>query len=431
MVARSFLKLPNKRTRDHSGAQVKEIAGCISFSGFLVPVVADSKGVVRAGVGRVLAADLLGLKEIPVIRLERLSEARMRAFTLADNKLAEKSRWNREALAAEFLDLPNLLLAEDLDIEMTGFSAAEIDQIVIDYDESREPADDIDPKDLKQEAVSEIGQLWLLGAHKLSCADASDIGCLKRMLGAELASAAFMDPPYNRKVADIVGRGRAKHDEFAQASGEMTKQEFTAFLESSLGAACSVSRSGAVHFVCMDWRHLPELFEASDRVYGKILNLAVWNKTNAGQGSFYRSQHEHVGIFCVGKDQHLNNVQLGRHGRSRSNVWTYAGVNSFRAGRMEDLRAHPTVKPIQLVIDALLDCTRRNDIVLDTFLGSGTTLLAAERVGRRFVGTEIEPRYVDLAIRRWQQLTGKDAVLAESGRCFDEVAEEIGGCRGG
>ena len=233
---------------------------------------------------------------------------------------------------------------------------------------------------------------------------------------------AFLDPPYNVRVKSVVGRGRIKHAEFAMASGEMSASEFTAFLKETLGTAANVSKDGAVHYVCMDWRHVAELIEASRDVYGEILNLAVWIKSNAGQGSFLRSQHELIGVFRVGEAKHLNNVELGRHGRSRSNVWHYAGVNTFRAGRLDELAVHPTVKPTGMVMDALKDCTRRGDIVLDTFAGAGTTILAAERVGRRAYSLELEPKYVDVAIRRWQAFTRRDAVHADTGQTFEDVA---------
>jgi DNA modification methylase len=233
---------------------------------------------------------------------------------------------------------------------------------------------------------------------------------------------AFLDPPYNVRVRSIVGRGRTKHAEFAMASGEMSPSEFTAFLKETLENGARVSHDGAVHYVCMDWRHVAELIEAGREIYGEMLNLVVWEKTNAGQGSFYRSAHELVGVFRVGDAKHLNNVELGRHGRSRSNVWHYAGVNTFRAGRMDELAVHPTVKPVAMVADALKDCTRRGDIVLDTFAGAGTTILAAERVGRRAYSLELEPKYVDVAIRRWQAFTRRDAVHADTGQTFEEVA---------
>jgi DNA methylase len=237
---------------------------------------------------------------------------------------------------------------------------------------------------------------------------------------------AFLDVPYNVRVRSIGGRGRVKHAEFAFASGEMTPPEYVEFLEGALGNAARVSRDDAVHFVCSDWRHVTEITEAGRLAYGETLNIVVWVKSNAGQGSFYRSQHEFVVVFRVGKAAHLNNIELGRHGRSRSNVWNYRGVNTFGAGRMEELRSHPTVKPVVLVADAMRDCTRRRDIVLDTFSGSGTTIMAAERIGRHAYAMDVEPRYVDVAVRRWQAFTGKDAVDAESGRTFDQLAERAG-----
>ena len=235
---------------------------------------------------------------------------------------------------------------------------------------------------------------------------------------------AFMDPPYNVAVRDIVGRGRIKHGEFVMGSGELSRGEFVEFLKNTLGKAAAVSRDGAVHFVCMDWRHIGQLLEAGEEVYGATLNLAVWVKSNAGQGSFYRSQHELIAVFRVGDRPSLNNIELGRHGRNRSNVWHYQGANTFRAGRLDDLKAHPTVKPVALVADAMKDCTRRGDIVIDTFCGSGTTILAAERVGRHARAIEIEPRFVDVAIRRWQAFTRRDAIHAESGLTFDELASK-------
>jgi DNA modification methylase len=269
--------------------------------------------------------------------------------------------------------------------------------------------------------VSRPGDLWELGNHRILCGDARDPEAIGRLMGENRAAMAFLDPPYNVRIRDIVGRGQIKHQEFAMAPGEFSRSQFVEFLTNSLAAVASISRAGAVHYVCMDWRHMAELLEAGEATYGEMLNLAVWVKSNAGQGSFYRSQHELIGIFRVGDAPHLNNVELGRHGRSRSNVWHYAGVNTFRAGRLEELQSHPTVKPVALVSDAMKDCTRRGDIVVDTFSGSGTTILAAERVGRCAFALEIEPRFVDIAIRRWQSFTRKDAIHLESGQSFDDL----------
>jgi DNA modification methylase len=415
---------PNPRNaHTHPKKQIRRLADNIGTFGFTVPVIIDENSMLLAGHCRFEAAKLSGLEQIPAIRLRGLSEAKKRALLLADNKIAEHAGWNLERLALELPDLAELLIAESLDISITGFEPAEIDRLVSDFeDDAADPADDIQTKWLSLAPVSRPGDLWQLGSHRLLCGDARDAANLDRLLGDEQAAMAFLDPPYNVRVRGVVGRGRIKHDEFAMASGEMSRPEYVEFLIEALGNAATHSRAGAVHYVCTDWRHLSELLEAGQQTYGEMLNLAVWVKSNAGQGSFYRSQHELIGVFRVGEASHLNNVALGRHGRSRSNVWHYAGVNSFRAGRMDELRAHPTVKPVALVADAIKDCTRRRDIVLDTFCGSGTTLMAAERVGRRAYAFELEPRYVDVAIRRWQAFTRRDAIHIETGSTFDERA---------
>jgi DNA modification methylase len=240
------------------------------------------------------------------------------------------------------------------------------------------------------------------------------------MMGDQ-AAACILDPPYNCKIRSIVGRGRTRHREFAMASGEMNPAEFIQFLSAALTAAAGATRSGGLIYCFMDWRGLPALMVAADGSCLEMMNMIIWVKTNAGQGSFYRSQHEVVGLFRVGAGNIQNNIELGRHGRSRSNVWSYGGVNSFRAGRMDELRSHPTCKPVALVADALRDCTQRGDVVLDTFLGSGTTLMAAERVGRIAHGVEIDPGYVDVAVRRWQAFTGRDAIHAKTKHVFNEV----------
>src|SRR5436190_219228 len=415
---------PNARNaRTHSKKQIRQIADSIAAFGFLVPILIDEGGLVIAGHGRYAAAKLLGLAQVTVIEVQGLSEAKRRALALADNKIGENAGWDREILAAELPELAEILVVEGLDVSITGFSAIEIDQLAVDFEEdASDPHDAMDPEWLTAAPVSKPGDLWELGSHRLLCGDARNADHVAQLMRGTHASMAFLDPPYNVRVRDIVGRGQVKHTEFAMASGELSRSDFVGFLKSTLAQAAAVSRDGAVHYVCMDWRHVGELIEAGDMIYGEMLNLAVWVKSNAGQGSFYRSQHELVGIFRVGQVAHLNNVELGRHGRSRSNVWHYAGINTFRAGRMDELQSHPTVKPVALVADAMRDCSRRGDIVLDLFGGSGTTLLAAERVGRRAFMLEIEPRFVDVAIKRWQTFSGKDALCAETGLSFDEIA---------
>jgi DNA modification methylase len=418
---------PNPRNaRTHSKKQIRQIADSIAALGFTVPVLIDDNSVILAGHGRLEAAKLLGMKNVPAIRLRNLSEVQKRALLIADNKIADNAGWDRERLAIELPELAELLLEEGLDLSITGCEPAEIDQLLTDFEESAaDPADSINSDWLSLTPVSQPGDLWQLGPHRLLCGDARERSDLNRLLAGEQAAMAFLDPPYNIKIRTVVGRGRIKHGEFALASGEMSRPEFVGFLVKTLGNTAAHCRAGALNYVCMDWRHLGQLLEAGQQTYGEMINLAVWVKASPGQGSLYRSQHELVAIFRVGEAPHLNNIELGRHGRSRSNVWHYAGVNSFRAGRMEELKAHPTVKPIGLVADAIKDCTQRRDIVLDTFCGSGTTILAAERVGRRAYGLELEPKYVDVAIRRWQAFTRRDAAHIETGRTFDERALEL------
>jgi DNA modification methylase len=417
---------PNPRNaRTHSKRQIGQIAESIRSFGFVVPIVVDENKMILAGHGRHKAAQHLGLAAVPVVEVGNLSPAKKRALTLADNKIAQNAGWDHEILAIELTELSEILVADCLDVSITGFATAEIDQILIDHEKSSsDPADEVSATWLDTKPMSQPGDLWTLGRHRLMCGDARDSTLLQYLLGEERAAMVFLDPPYNVRVRDIVGRGRFQHDEFAMASGEMSREEFVSFLHASLSAACSVSRAGSVHYVCMDWRHIAELLEAGQRAYSEILNLAVWVKSNAGQGSFYRSQHELIAVFRFGDVPHQNNIELGRYGRNRSNVWHYAGVNTFRAGRLKELNSHPTVKPVALVADAIKDCTKRGDIVLDTFSGSGTTILAAERVGRRAFAIELEPRFVDVAIRRWQAFTGKDAVHAASNRCFDDITTE-------
>jgi DNA modification methylase len=412
---------PNPRNpRTHSKKQIKQIAASIRKFGFLNPVLVDGDNMALAGHGRIEAARLEGLTHVPIIRFDHLSVAQKRAYLIADNKIAEQAGWDREILAIELSELIDLLPAEGFDVSLTGFEAPEIDLLLADMACSKQEPEDI-PLPLPRNPVTGRGDLWLLGKHRLLCGDAREAGDFARLMEGALASAVFCDPPYNLRVSAIGGRGRVRHREFAFASGEMLPSQFRTFLSQTLGNGVRASAEGAVHFVCMDWRHIDVLIAVGREIYGDMLNLVVWNKSNAGQGSLYRSQHELIGVFRVGVNPHRNNVELGRFGRNRSNVWTYPGVNTFGRGRMEALAAHPTVKPVALVADALLDCTARGDVVLDQFAGSGTTLLAAEKVGRIGFGIEYEPGYVDVAIKRWQRSTKLEAMLAGEGRSFEDV----------
>jgi DNA modification methylase len=422
MVAIRRLR-PNKRNaRTHSKKQIKQVANSIRRFGWTSPIVADEDLQIICGHARFEAAKELGLKDVPVLVVRGLSDAEKRALALADNKIAANAGWDRSVLAAELGELAALLPEYNLDIDITGFEPAEIDGLIADFGESEESADA--PCEVAEQPVSNKGDLWQLGHHRLLCGDACNQADWAGLMAGDMAAMVFADPPYNVRMATTLGRGKIKHREFARASGEMSSAEFAGFLTQWMRLTAKFSDDGSIHFVCMDWRHLGEMHRAGEEVFGALQNLVVWNKTNAGQGSFYRSQHELIFVYKNGDTSHLNNIELGRHGRNRSNVWTYAGVNTFRKGRLDDLSVHPTVKPVALVADAIKDCSRRDDIVLDPFMGSGTTLLAAERVGRRAYGIELDPLYVDAAIRRWQQVTGRDAILAGSGQTFDEIYAE-------
>jgi DNA modification methylase len=254
------------------------------------------------------------------------------------------------------------------------------------------------------------------------CGNAQNTGDFRLLMAGSAAAMVITDPPYNVRIASVQGRGRIKHRNFGQAAGEMSEEQFTLFLRTAIALLIEHSRSGSIHFIFMDWKHIGELLAAARPLYDEWKNLVVWSKTNAGQGSCYRSQHELIFVFKNGSAPYVNNFELGQNGRTRSNVWSYAGVNSFRAGRMDELKLHPTVKPAALVADAMRDCSRRGDIILDPFMGSGTTIVAAESVGRVAYGIELDPLYVDVAIRRWQKFTGRDAVHARTGETFDELA---------
>jgi DNA modification methylase len=422
------LKLDPNNPRIHAKKQVRQIARSIETFGFNVPVLIDGANKVIAGHGRILACRELGWTEAPTIRLDHLTAAQANAYMIADNRLTEISLWDDRLLAQQFKDL----LAVDLDfsLEVTGFEMGEIDMRIEGLDitpaAADNPADKLPPPG---PAVSEAGDLWLLGSHRLLCGNALDEADFAQLMNGAKAEMVFIDPPYNVKIdGHVSGLGSIHHREFAMASGEMSPSEFTDFLTKACVKLAHNSAEGSIHFICMDWRHTGELLAAGNSVYSELKNICVWVKDNAGMGSLYRSQHELVFVFKHGTGRHRNNVQLGQYGRHRSNVWRYAGINSFGRTTEEGnlLELHPTVKPTALVADAILDCSARGGIILDTFMGSGTTLMAAERTGRIAYGMEFDPLYIDVAIRRWQAMTGEVARHALTGRSFTEVAAERG-----
>jgi DNA modification methylase len=414
-----------RNARTHSRAQIAQIAESIRAFGFTNPVLVDDHNEIIAGHGRLEAARSLGMEGVPAIRLPHLSAAQKRALRLADNKIAENAGWDLDLLAIELGDLSEMEL--DVDLTVTGFEVGEIDLVLGAASEADDPEQAPLP-DRVAPPVTRRGDLWRLGPHHVLCGDARDPADYARLLDGRRADMGFTDPPYNVLIAGHVsGKGRVVHREFAEACGEMSPETFRNFLAEALGLGARHSRDGAVWYCFIDWRHAEEMIAAGRRVFGSWLNLCVWAKTNGGMGSLYRSQHELVFVFRAGRAQHRNNVQLGKFGRNRTNLWTYPGVNVFRPGRMEELSAHPTAKPVALVQDAILDVTARGARVLDPFLGAGATLLAAERAGRVACGLEIDPAYVDVAVRRWRAETGGKAVREADGVAFDAVeASRVG-----
>jgi DNA modification methylase len=420
LVALSELRPDPKNSRKHSRQQIRKLERDMRKNGFFNPILITQDGDVIAGHARLEAAKLAGLTEVPAIRL-KLTKAEAKIRNIWDNKSSDLSHFDNGLLGLAMLELVNL----DVDIEDTGFSVGECDILIQEQlDSASDPADESVPLPAGP-AVSKLGDLWVCGDHRILCGDAERPSSYDKLVDGAGAHAVFTDVPYNRKARDISGKGNTGPRPFKMATGEMSPERYVEFLAGSMRLMAEHSISGALHFHCIDWRHLGDLQLAADEVYPDLLNLCVWVKPNGGMGSLYRSRHELVLVYKNGKGRHRNNVELGRHGRNRSNVWEYAGGTTL-TGRVTDegnlLNLHPTVKPVQMVADALLDCTARGDIVLDPFLGSGSTLIAAERIGRVCFGMEIDPLYVDVAIRRWQRHTGGHAVHALSGKRFDSIA---------
>ncbi len=418
------IKFNPRNARTHSNKQIRKLAKSIETNGLGSGPLVDEDHVLIGGDARIKAFKLLGKTEIPVTILEGLTPIQKRSLALAENRIGLDAGWDRERLLLELSEIEIDLNGTGISVsDATGFGHPEIDDIHLDFGESASAeADKICAEWVESTPVSSFGDLWQLDRSRLLCGDARSESDHRTLLGDELAAMACHDVPYNVKIAGVVGRGRTRHNEFVMASGEMSREDYSAFLKAGLVNTKRFVRDGGVAFIFCDWRHVDQVIEAGREALGELINLICWVKSNPGMGSLYRSEHELIGVFKVGEGQIRNNVELGRHGRSRSNVWRYAGANQSVEGRLL-LKNHPTPKPVALLADAMKDCTSRGEIVLDCFAGSGATLIAAEKVGRRAFAMEIEPRFVDVSIRRWQSVTGKDAIHVPSGRTFDECAE--------
>ena len=411
--------------RTHSKKQIRQIADSIKAFGFTNPLLIDEADILIAGQGRLEAAQQLGLEVAPAIRLAHLSAPQKRALMLADNKLALNAGWDEELLAEELKSLLDVGNNLGFDVDVTGFSIAEIDLLVEGTapEEPGNPEDDVLPDGLGIVPRCQPGDIWQLGPHRLICGNALDEPTIRDLMNGDMARMAFTDPPYNVPIdGHVGGSGKTKHREFAMASGEMTNSEFTAFLKSGFQNMAAHSVDGSIHFICMDWRHMREMLDAGEAVYSELKNLITWVKDNGGMGTFYRSRHELIFAFKNGTAPHINSFELGQHGRYRTNVWQYRGVNTLKAGRMDELTLHPTVKPVQMIADAIKDVSGRRDIVLDLFGGSGSTLIAAHKTGRRAYLCELDPIYCDCIIVRWE-LYAKDE--AEQIACGLNLKDDI------
>lgn len=401
--------------RKHPARKRRTLLESVRTQGIISPIIVNAGNVIVDGHLRVEIAVQLNLRTVPVVRVEHLTQAELRAFGIAANRMPANADWDMDELRLELEEIQ----ADDiaLDLSLTGFSIGEIDRIVGNHIATK--YDDLDEPDSPPPGgppTAQLGDFFRLGDHELICGDATDPLVIKRVMGDDEAQAAFTDPPYNVKINGHVSSS-GQHTEFAMASGEMSPAAFTAFLEMTLGNMAGSMANGAIAFVCMDHAHIGELLDAGAEVFDRRLNICVWDKGQGGMGALYRSRHELIAVFKKGEAPHRNNIELGKNGRDRTNVWSFPGMAGFSAGRKKALELHPTVKPVALIAEALLDVTAPGDIVIDAFGGSGSTLIAAEKLGRRARLVELDPRYVDRTIARWQKLTGHTAELL--GRATD------------
>jgi len=425
LLATSSLHPNPRNARTHTPKQISQIAASIKKFGFLVPIIADADLLIAAGYGRWMAAKLLGLKEVPVIFAEFVTDEDRRAFALAENRIAQLSGWDDKLLNEEL----NALFGGGYNLEITGFTTADLD-FSLPEQTVEDEVETVELPDPASQAVTRLGDIWLIGLHRIICADARFPDSYEVLLGDDRPDIVTADPPYNVPIGGFVsGNGRNQHREFVMGVGEMSPGEFISFLRAIFRNCARFSRSASIHFIFMDWRHIRELLDAAVGVYDEHKQLIVWDKGSGGQGAFYRSQHELVFVFKSGKGKHVNNFRMGETGRYRTNVVRYAGANTFSKGRKRDLADHSTVKPTALIADFLLDCSNRGDLVLDPCLGSGATLLAAHKTGRRGAGIELDPLYVDTALRRLTDASGLTPTLAATGQTFEEVAAERGANR--
>ncbi len=422
MIDIALIIASNKSLRKHYRKQLQKIINAIKKFGFTNPLLVDKQLRLLAGELRLLAAKELGMKQIPVIILEDLTDEEAEAIRVLDNRIAEDSEWNYANLQEAIENLGKF----DISFEDLGFETVDYDKIFLNNDSEesevknseQETADWLDVNIPKK---ANLWDLWRLGDNFILCANSLLQKAFEILMQGELAQIVITDPPYNCKVnGHVCGSGKIKHDEFAMASGEMTEAEFAEFISGFMQHLVKFSSDGSLHYIFMDWRNINIVLNQGKKYYTELKDIAIWNKLSAGMGSLYRSQHEMIPIFKNGKAKHQNHIQLGKYGRYRSNVWDYPGVRATNPESLELLKFHPTPKNVAMLHSILLDASSKNDIVLDCFGGSGSTLLAAERCKRRARLIEIDPRYVDVCIYRWEKETGKTAKLVKN---YEEIED--------
>ncbi len=420
----SLQPFPNN-PKHHSEEQVLKLAAIIKSYKIITPITADENGTILSGHGRLLAAKHLKLKTLPVVTVSGLTEDQKRGYVLADNKVAEMSTWNDTALKAQL----EALYRSEFNLDMTGFTTPEFEKIVLNEGVpcTTPPASgDLAPEDLIEKPVTTLrGDLYQLGKHFLLCGDALSRSSYIRLMQEMAAEMVITDPPYNVPIhGHVCGKGKSQHGNFLMASGEMSSPQFLDFLTNAFIHMKEFTIKNAVLFSFMDWRHIDEIQTAGRKIFGGLAQLCVWVKSNGGMGTFYRSKHELVFVFRKGASGHINNFQLGQTGRYRTNVWEYPSITCIKEKGRKLLELHPTVKPVSMIMDAIRDCSDAGGLVLDPFSGSGTTIIAAQLTRRCARAIELDEGYCDIAIRRWERITGEEAIHVESGLTFSELSKQ-------
>lgn len=417
------LKLSATPVRRHPKKEIEKARKLLATHGQVPPVLAAPNGEIIFWEAIWLALKADGATEVDAVIVTGKSPTELKSLQLALNRIPLDASWDDQNVR----NILEQLVRVDFDLDLTGFDAPEIDYYLnLDAPQANVEENGSDIPPVGTTAISKPGMIWALGDHRVGCGSATDLAFVSRVLNGRTASVCFVDPPYNIKVDGfITGKGRHRHREFVRGAGELSTEEYFALLRNSLSVLRICCLPTALVYACIDWRHVAEMTVAGRACDMPLYTICVWTKTNGGMGGIYRNAHELVCVFRAGTEQPLNNVELGRHGRNRTNVWSYPGMSSFGKERDELLGSHPTVKPVAMISDVLRDVTKRGEIVLDTFLGSGSTLMAAQETGRICCGVELDPLYVDVTIRRWQKATGRDAVLVETGESFNGIAQRL------